>query len=139
MELALCAGLHVDTVNTAPVGGVGEANRHLHRIALGLRQALGKLSVPWLCFNNSELVIAVHKHVVRNLRLGPASAAFEATLRDGVFAQDTAVFAHAPAPHLECGIDVFCSGLSFVHGRFYRLPTNAWSSIDFFNASNAAT
>ena len=56
--------LHVDGVDALAVGGVGEANRELCGVLLGLRDAFGERFVPGLGFDDGELGVAVFEDVV---------------------------------------------------------------------------
>ena len=108
--------LHVDAVDALAVGGVGEADGQLAGVVLGLRHALGQRLVPRLGLDDGELGVAIDQHVIGGERLAAPSVAFEAARRDGVFAPDAAAFDHAPARRFQCGVDMFGSGLGFVHG-----------------------
>jgi hypothetical protein len=72
-------GLHVDAVDALPVAGVGEADRQLAGVVLGLADALGQRLVPGLGFDHGQLGVAVFQHVVGDQRL----AALAPRLRAG--------------------------------------------------------
>ena len=52
-DFPLLAGLDVDGVDAATVGGVGESHRQLARIVLGLTNTFGQFFRVGLCFDDS--------------------------------------------------------------------------------------
>lgn len=111
---ALVAGFPVDTVETLPVAGIGEADLELGGVVLGLRHALGQGLVPGLGFQNGELAVAMDQHVVGRQPLAAPSFAFDAAGRDDLAAY-AAALDHAPARRLQGGVDMLGASLGFVH------------------------
>ena len=106
---------HVNAVDAAPIAGIGETNRHLGCIALGLPDTFCQFLIERFCLHNTQFGIAVNQNVVGNLGLPTPSVAFEATLRDVVLAQDATALDQAPTRRLKGGINMLGSGLGFVH------------------------
>src|ERR1019366_1674400 len=98
------------------VGGIGVPDGKLPGVVLGLRHAFGEWFVPRLRLDDGELVIAIDEDVVGNEPLAAAPVACKAALGDLVLPRNAAALHHAPPRRLEGGIDVFGSGLGFVHG-----------------------
>ena len=115
VNLAFHGALHVDAVDTLAVAGIGEAQRQLAGVILGLRHALGQRLVPRLGLDHRQLGVAEFQNVVRRQRLAALARALQPTERDRVFAPDAAAIDHAPARRCEGGVDVFGAGFGFVH------------------------
>ena len=115
---AFRAGLHVDAVDAPPVAGVGEADRQLAGVVLGLADALGEFLVPGLGLHHRQPGVAVFEDVVRAQGLAAPSRALQPPGRDRVFAPDAAALDPAPAGGGEGRVDVLGAGLGFVHAFF---------------------
>ena len=119
-DLAFRTRLHVDGIDAASVSRVGVADRQLGCVIFGLPDALGEFFVPRLRFDNGELGVAIHQHIIRDVRLPSPAATFDAASRDTVLAQDFTSLHDTPPRRFQCGVDVFGSGFGFVHGWFTR-------------------
>ena len=115
-HLALVAGLHVDGVQPAPVGGVGEAHGELAGVVLGLAHALGQRAVEGLGLDDGEFGVAVFEDVVADERLAAPAAALDSAGGDRDLAPDPAAFHDAPARRRKGGVNALGAGLGFVHG-----------------------
>ena len=116
-DLALSAGFHVNAVDALAVGGVGEPDRQLAGIVLGLAYALRDLLIPSLGLDHSQLGIAVFQHVIGDERLGAPALALNTALGDLVLAPNSTTFDHAPPCCLQGRVNMLGAGFGLVHSR----------------------
>ena len=96
------------------MGRVGEPDRLLGRVSLGLAQAFGQCLVPGLGLVHGELRVAIDEHMVGDVSLAAPPLAFDAAGGDAVLPQDLAPLDGAPARRLQRGIDRFGARRGFV-------------------------
>jgi len=121
-DLAFLARLHIDRVNTLPVGGIGKAHRQLARVVLALRHPFGQLLIPRLGLNHGQLAVAVFQHVIGGERLPAPAQPLDAPRRDGKLPPDATALHDAPARRRQRGVNMLGSGFGFVHGNAPEVP-----------------
>ena len=106
---------HIHLVDAFSVGGVGELDRELRGVVLGLADTGGEFLVPRLGLNDGELGVAIDEHVVGDVGLAAPPVALDATGGDTMLAQDFAAFDDAPTDRFQGGVDMLGACLGFVH------------------------
>ena len=114
IHFALDTGFHIDLVDADAIGRVGVAGLQVSGVAFGLIQPLGQRLFIGLGLDHSQLVVTVSQYVIRYAFLRSAPVADQATGRDDL-AIDTTAIHIAPACLTQGRVDQFCTGIGFVH------------------------
>jgi hypothetical protein len=96
-EFLFCPLLHVDAVDSLPVGGVREPKFQFFGVLLRLSHPFGQWAVPRFGLNDGEFRIAINEHVIGNDWFATFSVAFEPSERDRIFPADLTPFDNTSA------------------------------------------
>ncbi len=125
VNIPLLARLHIHLINRSPVGGIRKSCLQLLRIFLRLPQPLRILRIPSFGFDHRQFLIAIHQHIIRNIRFRPLPRPLQSSKRDHLLT-NSAVLHHPPTRRLNRRVNQLRPRFRFVHddcSRDLRLST----------------
>jgi hypothetical protein len=115
-HFAFVAGLHVNAVDASTVRRKRVPQSKLVRVVLRLPNPFRQFLIPSLRLNRRQLGVLVLQNVVSLQSVPTTASALQPSQCNRILATNATSDNNTPAGRSQCRVDVFCSGLSFVHG-----------------------